>query len=350
MNVLITGGAGFVGSNIAIFLKEKYPEWKIYVLDNLKRRGSELNLPRLKEKGIYFYHGDIRNSEDFYEFYNKDINFLIECSAEPSALAGIDGNSFYVVNTNLNGLINCLEFCKKVKSNLIFLSTSRVYPYEKLNAIPFTETETRFIWTDDNYKNGISENFNLDGAKTLYGASKLAGELFIIEYSNIFGFKSVINRFSVIAGPWQFGKVDQGVFTLWMLHHYFKKDLTYIGFGGKGKQVRDLIHIKDVISLIEWEIFNIDKVNLQIFNAGGGNFSNLSLLEATKLCEEITGNRIKIYSNPETRPGDVRIFIINYQKIKDISSWTPKFNSKEILYDIFKWINENEKFLKILSS
>ena len=345
MNILITGGAGFVGSNIAVYLKNKFRDWNIIAFDNLKRRGSELNIPRLKENKIEFIHGDIRNIEDFFEFKKRKIDFLIECSAEPSVLAGQDGNSFYLVNTNLNGLINCLEICKESKSNIIFLSTSRVYPYDPINNIPVVEDDTRFKWEDKSFK-GISENFTTKGAKTLYGATKLAGELFIEEYAKMFDFKYVINRFGVIAGPWQFGKVDQGVFSLWMLAHYFKKDLKYIGFGGKGKQVRDLLHVDDLCKLIEWEILNFDNINEEIFNAGGGNDISLSLLETTKLCEKITGNKINITANPLNRPGDIKIYITDNSYVTEKTNWKPEKSSEEILVDIFNWIKENEKFLK----
>ncbi len=348
MNILITGGAGFVGSNIAIYLKEKFTSWNIYAFDNLKRRGSELNVPRLKDYGIEFIHGDIRNSEDFFYFKDKNINFLIECSAEPSVLSGYDGNSFYLVNTNLLGLINCLEFCKEYNVNIIFLSTSRVYSYKKINNIPVEERETRFVWKDKNFKNGIPETFPIDDVRTLYGTTKLTGEFFIQEYADMFNFGYVINRFGVIAGPWQFGKVDQGVFTLWMLAHYFKRKLKYIGFGGMGKQVRDLIHIIDACRLIEWQLINFNKVNKEIFNVGGGVNVNLSLLETTKLCEEITGNKINISPDINNRPGDIKIYISNIEKIINNTSWRPKISAKKILEDIYLWINKNEKLIKLL--
>ena len=346
MNILITGGAGFVGSNLAINLKRKHKNWEIYAFDNLKRRGSELNIPRLKDYGINFIHGDIRNREDFFLFKDKKIDVVLECSAEPSVLSGYDGNSFYIVNTNLIGLVNCLELCKEIQSDIIFLSTSRVYPYKKLNEIPYKETDTRFIWADQNFQNGISEKFSLDGPKTLYGTTKITGEYLVQEYAEMFNFKFIINRFSVIGGPWQFGKVDQGVFTLWMLAHYFKKSLKYIGFGGKGKQVRDVIHINDVCDLIEMEILNLDKLNAKIYNAGGGVSNSLSLFETTKICEEITGNKIEIGKDLNDRPGDVRIYITDNAKIIKETNWNLKYDKKQVLIDIFEWIRKNEEFLK----
>src|ERR1700722_3825519 len=140
-NILITGGAGFVGSSIAIYLKKKYPHYTITCLDNLKRRGSELNLPRLAACGIRFVHGDIRNREDLYMF-EAGLTTIIEASAEPSVLAGIGNAPDYLVNTNLMGTINCLYLAAKVKADLIFISTSRVYPIAKIEGIPVSENET----------------------------------------------------------------------------------------------------------------------------------------------------------------------------------------------------------------
>ena len=122
-SILITGGAGFVGSNLAVSLKKKYPALRIIVLDNLKRRGSELNIPRLKNYGIEFIHGDIRNPEDLE--LNFKIDLMLECSAEPSVLSGYDTNPRYIINTNLIGTVNCLELARRNKTDIIFLSTSK---------------------------------------------------------------------------------------------------------------------------------------------------------------------------------------------------------------------------------
>src|SRR3989338_5516745 len=296
--ILITGGAGFIGSSLALSLRRKYPSLNVIALDNLKRRGSELNLPRLKEAGIRFVHGDIRNPEDLR--LDDEIGLMIEASAEPSVLAGFGDNPEYIIRTNLSGTINCLELCRRKKADIIFLSTSRVYPYNAINRLKTTETDTRLVWADRQSEEvfgwspeGIGENFLLYGPKTLYGATKLASEFLLQEYIANYGIKGVINRLGVVAGPWQFGKVDQGVFTLWMLAHYFRKDnLKYIGFGGEGKQVRDLLHIEDLFNLVDFELKNMDKVNGRIYNVGCGKDISLSLLETTKICQEITGKNL----------------------------------------------------------
>lgn len=238
--ILITGGAGFVGSALAIELKTKYTNYQVISLDNLKRRGSELNLSRLKSAQVEFFHGDIRNTEDFASL--PKIDTIIEASAEPSVLAGLNGTPDYVVNTNLMGTINCLNFAVKNKSDFIFLSTSRVYPIEKIELAELDEKETRFVISPNQILNGISEegiseDFPLEGFRSIYGATKLCSELLITEYNQFYKIKTVVNRCGVLTGPWQMGKVDQGVIVLWMARHFWKQDLGYFGYGGTGKQV-----------------------------------------------------------------------------------------------------------------
>ncbi len=349
--ILITGGAGFIGSNLAVSFKRKYPQLKVIAMDSLKRRGSELNLPRLQENNIKFMHADIRNPEDLV--FNFGVNLVIECSAEPSVLAGY-ANPQYVINTNLMGTLNCLELCRKHKAGIIFLSTSRVYPYQAINDIKTVETETRFEWKSPEdipgcSSRGIAEGFTLGGPRTLYGATKLSSELLLEEYISSYGLKGVINRCGVIAGPWQFGKVDQGVFTYWMLAHYFKQPLKYIGFGGGGKQVRDLLHVEDLFHLIDLEASNLARINGNIYNIGGSKAISLSLLEATRLCQKITGNKIQIGREPKIRPGDIKIYLSDNRRAKEALGWSPRISSGVILQDIYSWIRRNQKQLKNLS-
>jgi len=243
------------------------------------------------------------------------------------------------------GTVNCLEFCRKRKADMIFLSTSRVYPYEKINRIERIEIDTRFEWQDSP---GIDADFTLTGPKTLYGTTKLASEFILQEYVSAYGIKGLINRCGVIAGPWQFGKVDQGVFTYWMLAHYFRKPLEYIGFGGKGKQVRDLLHVDDLCRLIDLEINNFSKVNGNTYNIGGGREISLSLLETTKLCQEITGNKVRIGKKTGNRPGDIVVYLTDNQKVNKDLNWYPQKTPKVILVDIFNWIRNNEEKLQKL--
>jgi CDP-paratose 2-epimerase len=345
--ILITGGCGFVGSNLAIALRKK--SFVVTCFDNLSRRGSELLLKRIQEYGCRFVYGDIRNDEDFNKI-SGDFDVMIECSAEPSVLVGSNGNdAFFMVNNNLVGSIKCFEFCRKNHLPIIFLSTSRIYPYDSINSLKFEEGDSRFIYADR--KNGVSEKgiavgFDLRGIRSLYGATKLSSEYILNEYSNIYNLPCIINRCGVIAGPWQLGKVDQGVFTYWMANHYFKKPLKYIGFGGAGKQVRDLLHIDDLIELILKQIEKIKEFRGTIFNAGGSSFSNLSLVETTRICSELSGNKIEILSSGETRPADVKWFVTDNGRTESQFNWHPTRNPQTIMTDIYNWIVQNENQFK----
>ena len=347
--ILITGGAGFVGSSLAISLKTHYPQYKILVLDNLKRRGSELNLIRLKEAGIEFFHGDIRNPEDFNVL--PAVDTIVEASAEPSVLAGINEPPSYVINTNLLGTINCLNYAVKNKSDVVFLSTSRVYPIEKIEQIAFEETETRFTVSAEQTlegmsENGLSEKFSLEGYRSIYGTTKLCSELLIQEYNQFYDLKTVINRCGVLTGAWQMGKVDQGVIVLWMARHFWQQNLGYFGYGGAGKQVRDVLHIDDLYRLIDYQIHNLDKVNNEIFNVGGGNEVSVSLCELTEFCRNITGNRVSIQSVPENRQADIRIYITDNSKVSAATKWKPEIGVQKILEDIYIWLKDNENSLQ----
>ncbi len=343
--ILVTGGAGFIGANVAVGLAALHPGWEIIALDNLKRRGAELNLPRLREAGVSFVHGDVRNVEDLLGL--EDIDTIVECSAEPSALAGLDGSPDYLINSNLLGAYHCLELARRCDAFFVFLSTSRVYPVAALASLELEETESRFeIGPRQALPGvshaGISEQFPLAGARTLYGSTKLAAELLIEEYRAAYGLSAVINRCGVIAGPWQMGKVDQGVFTHWMLAHHFKRPLSYIGFGGTGKQVRDLLHIDDLVDLLDEQIGASQRWDGITANVGGGRACSLSLRETTSLCAEITGNRMEVRASAETRPGDVPIYLSDCTFLSQHTAWRQRRSAGDVLVDISEWITANE--------
>ncbi len=233
LRILVTGGLGFVGSSLSTYFRERGHD--IVALDNLKRRGSELNLPRLKKLGVEFFHADIRQFWDL-DSLPGDFDLMIEASAEPSVHAGNDGSPRYVLDTNLNGALNCLEFARKRCDFVAFLSTSRVYSIPHLQSLPLHEGKNGYSLLGSHGQGfseaGIAENFPIDGYRSLYGSTKLAGEMFLEEYGEAFGLNYVINRCGVLAGPGQFGRVDQGVYTLWVAHHLYGKPLSYTGFGG----------------------------------------------------------------------------------------------------------------------
>jgi CDP-paratose 2-epimerase len=231
-DVLITGGAGFVGSNLALYLKER--GFNVTALDNLKRRGSEVNIPHLRNAGVEFIHGDIRNPSDFP---SKPYQIIVECSAEPSVLAGYNESPAYVIDTNLTGTINCLEYGRRSKSNMILLSTSRVYPVAPLVEANIEESETRYDFASHQTRIGITEKGVSEelaitglGPRSIYGTTKASSELICEEYHHAYGMNITTTRFGVIAGPGQLAKPDQGIFSYWILRHMLKKPLRYIGF------------------------------------------------------------------------------------------------------------------------
>jgi CDP-paratose 2-epimerase len=314
--ILITGGAGFVGSHLAMALRDEVPEAEIVALDNLHRRGAELNLPRLARHGVKFVRGDVRNPQDLASA--GPVDFLVECSAEPSVLAGKDGDTDYLIGTNLQGAINCAEVCRKHGAPMIFLSTSRVYPMQPLVNCELRETATRFELAETQSTSGLSpagvaETMPMDGARSLYGGTKYAAEIMLGEYRHAFGLPFVIDRCGVLAGPWQFGKADQGIATFWLAAHYFCKPLKYIGFGGSGKQVRDLLHIAD-------------------------REVSASLLELTALCREITGHEVPIGIERETRYADIPVYLSDTARIHRHCGWQPQRSVRDILADIHDWL------------
>lgn len=342
MHILITGGAGFVGSNLALALRDGFPQARITCLDNLYRRGSELNVPRLEAAGIRFHHGDVRHPETFP---TGPFDLLIECSAEPSVLAGQDGAPDYLFQTNLVGAYHCLEKARQWNSRFLFLSTSRVYPISRLETHPWREEATRFAWEDHGTpgisSRGVAELVDLSGPRSLYGFTKLSVEQMIEEYRATYGVRAVVNRCGVIAGPWQFGKVDQGVASLWVMAHHFQRPLSYIGYGGTGKQVRDFLHVADLCDLIREQIRDFDQWDGWVGNVAGGLANSASLCELTALCREITGRETPIASIPENRPNDLRLFIADCTRLFQHAAWRPHRNVRSIVQNTHAWISEH---------
>jgi CDP-paratose 2-epimerase len=353
MRILVTGGAGFIGANAALGLAERHPDWRLVAVDNLRRRGSELNLARLRAAGVEFRHADVRELDDVLAV--GPIDALLECSAEPSALAGAEGSPDYVVKSNLVGAYHCLELARRHRANVVFLSSSRVYPVDGLRGLALAETNTRYELvgaqpTPGASVAGVSEEFPLGGARTLYGSTKLAAELLIEEYRVAYGLAAVVNRCGVVAGPWQMGKVDQGVFTHWLLAHHFHRPLQYIGFGGAGKQVRDVLHVDDLIELIDQQLCAPAAWDGTVVNVGGGTEYSLSLLETTALCAEITGNSVPIEGVTTTRPGDVPLYISDCARLHAVTGWRAAHGPGRVLADIHRWICAHEAALRDLGT
>ena len=343
MRILITGGAGFVGSNLAL-LFARAPGSAVTAFDNLHRRGSELALPRLREAGVRFVHGDIRNPEDLDNLPAADL--LIECSAEPSVHAGYDGSARYLVNTNLTGTFNCLEYARRHGTAIVFLSTSRVYSIPALRALPLRVEGQRLAlpageagvgWSE----HGIEEDFPTSAPRSLYGTTKLASELLIEEYHAAFGLRTIINRCGVITGPWQMGKVDQGFFVLWAACHLYGRPLRYTGFGGKGHQVRDVLHVADLFDLISLQTAGLDQHAGRSYNVGGGVQTSVSLAELTDLCHARTASRLEPGEDPTTRPADIPYYVTDHGGVMRATGWTPKRSVEMILEEVLDWLGRH---------
>tara|TARA_X000000950_G_scaffold288823_1_gene407674 strand:- start:25507 stop:26511 length:1005 start_codon:yes stop_codon:yes gene_type:complete len=328
--ILITGGCGFVGSNLCLFLKKNLKNAKIFSLDNLKKRHSKINAIRLKKNGIKNFNVDVNNYKKIIKLSKYD--YIIDCCAEP-AVENSRQNSKKVIDINLNGTINLLEKIKKDKSRLIFVSSSRVYPIKETYKYKMQNKL-------------FDENSNTIGNNTLYGATKLSSEIFIKEYNYAFNTNYLIFRSGLIYGPWQFGKVEQGLISLWLLKHYFKQKLNYIGFNGTGNQIRDLLYIDDFNKLILIAIKSFGKIKNQTFCIGGGKQNTTKLRKLTSKCEKLTKNKINIGKVKKTSLYDIPYFISSNNKVKKIYNWKPETSIDNGLKKTYLWIKSNKNILK----
>ena len=327
--ILITGGAGFVGANTAIHLASQ--GYKVTALDNLVRRGSELNLARLGAAGVIFQHGDVRNPEDFPS--NRIFDAVLVCAAQPSAIDGYD-NPAYDFKNNTFSLLPALEYCKANGSKLIFWATNKCYPASAINGRPMKEFPTRWSAAP------VDESFPLDGGdRSLYGSSKIMADLMVQEWSDSFRFPAFINRFSCLAGPWQWGKTAQGWVAWWMIAAHFDLPLTYYGFGGK--QVRDVLFIRDLVELVQREIEDASQ-GCKVFNVGGGEGITTSLIEMTQMCQDFTGRSIRLLAEGPERRADFIHYVSDITKVTEALPWYPLVTLEDGLEEIYRWVVDND--------
>lgn len=348
--ILVTGGCGFIGSTFCANMKRDYPTIRVIAIDNFVRNGSRLNQARLLAIGIEVVELDIRDREKLLAIPECDL--IIDCAAEPSVIAGLD-TPLYITDVNLSGTLNCLELARRHNAAFIFLSTSRVYPIDLLRQVSLIETADTFMAADTQAidgvsMRGVSERLSLspEYTRTLYGSTKLACEYVIREFMSLYGIKGVINRCGVIAGPWQFGKTDQGIVALWMAAHINQKSLSYIGFGGTGKQVRDILHVDDLYTALKIEIESIDTHTGEIYNIGGGFSNAISLSIMTSICRKITGTTLFISYKTEERTGDIPWYITDHSKFTQATGWKPTKDPTSIFKDVHTWILENKESLR----
>ena len=299
------------------------------VMDNLVRRGSEHNLGRLAASGAIFRHGDIRCPEDWV---GLKADVVLECAAQPSAIDGYNNPTFDFSN-NTVGVLRALEFCRREGAGIIQWSTNKCYPRRHVDNRTIQEQVTR-LHSDEL----VDEDTPLDGGdRSLYGASKVMADLMIQEWADAFQMPAIINRFSCLAGPWQFGKCEQGWVAWWVIAHRLGLPLQYIGFDGK--QVRDVLFIPDLCRLISLEIAGL-KPGAQVFNVGGGPDCSMSLLECTALVQDITGCKVPISSVDQERRADFKWYVSNIDKVRREMLWAPQTSLRAGLEEIDRWVCE----------
>ncbi len=339
MKILITGICGFVGSELAASLRHRAPANSVEILglDNLSRNGSWHNRERLVEIGISVHHGDIRCPTDLEA--NGPVDWVIDAAANPSVLAGVDGKSSsrQLVDYNLIGTINLLEFCKQHNAGFILLSTSRVYSIPPLARLTVEPVDGAFqpseLDEEGLRSGGIGEDFSTAAPVSMYGATKLASEQMALEYGHTFGFPVWINRCGVMAGAGQFGKADQGIFAFWL--HCWKegKPLRYIGFDGQGHQVRDCLHPRDLVPLLLRQMDETDNTKPSTCNISGGIKSARSLKQLSDWCEDRWGPR-DVTSDHTPRRFDLPWVVLDHSLATATWNWQPATPVNQILTEI----------------
>ncbi len=339
MRILITGICGFVGRWLAECLLEHFENLSVVGVDNLSRLGSEGNLSAIRQLGIDFRHSDVRCQSDLDVI--PRVEWVIDAAAITHVTAGIDGqvSARQLVEGNLVGTLNLLELCRRMNCGLILLSTSRVYSIRDLAALPLqTVGDTFRLETADLpahvSSEGISELFPTRSPTSIYGATKLASERMAQEYSEAFGFPLRINRCGVMAGAGQFGRVDQGIFSYWITSHRRRAALKYLGFGGKGWQVRDCLHPRDLATLVFRQLRGGDHREKPVtVNVGGGIDSARSLAQLTQWCDVRFGQHL-IGSDEAARPFDLPWIVLDTSLAREAWSWYPTWSAEQIFDEI----------------
>ena len=349
MKILITGVCGFTGSRLAQALPRLIENVEIYGIDNLLRPGSELNRISAVAACVRFFHGDLRLRSDLDALPGCD--WVIDAAANPSVLAGVDGHSStrQVAEHNLAGTLNLLEYCREHAAGIVLISTNRVYSIRDLTTLPVRDCGERFALDDTRplplgvSARGLAEQFPVRQPVSLYGATKLASEVMAIEYGATFGFPVWVNRCGVLAGAGQFGTAQQGIFSYWLHAHAAHRSLSYIGFGGRGLQVRDALHPDDLAVLIAWQMRR-DPPCEAIYNVGGGPANAMSLAQLTAWCDDRFGSHAPRPAERE-RPFDVPWLVMDSSRARAEFGWEPAHALPSILEEIAAHVEKNPDWL-----
>ena len=353
MRILITGICGFVGSRTALALREMRPDWSVFGIDNFIRPGSETNPAQLRPLGIELFHGDLRMASDIDALPAAD--WVIDAAANPSVLAGIDGisSSRQVVEHNMLGTVNLLEYCRRHGAGFVLLSTSRVYSIPPLAELPVEAVAGAFqlkagvalpvgISTQ-----GLAETFSVAPPVSLYGATKSASESLALEYGSTFDFPVWVNRCGVVAGAGQFGRPDQGILAYWINAWLRRQPLKYIGFGGTGAQVRDVFHPQDLASLLVLQIGCSPAERTgrpRLINIGGGVTNTFSLATLSAWCHNHLGPHT-VASDLTPRAFDIPWMVMNSALAEKTWNWKPRLKLTEIWEEIAEHAAVNPNWL-----
>ncbi len=339
MKILVTGACGFVGSSIIRSLLDSHDGLEVIGIDNFIRSGSELNRPELQKRGVRILHGDIRSAADLESASRVD--WVIDAAANPSVLAGVDGktSSRQLVDHNLVGTINLLEYCKRHAAGFVLLSTSRVYAIEPLAKLKVEVVNDAFVpaagqdFPPGLTSEGVSESFSTAPPISLYGATKLASEILALEFGETFNFPVWINRCGVLAGAGQFGRPDQGIFAYWINAYLRRKPLRYIGFDGAGHQVRDCLHPRDLATLLWQQLNDPSRQVARLQNVSGGRASATSLAQLSAWCAK-RFDLHSVTSDPQARPFDIPWLVLDSTGAQRQWDWKPQLSIEDICTEI----------------
>ena len=335
--ILITGGAGFIGSNLADFFLRQGNE--VTVFDNLMRNGVEKNVKWLQDthkKGLNIVKQDIRNY-DVLKKSCKDIDTIFHTAAQTAVTTSVR-NPREDFEINALGTFNVLDAARNSNTNptIIYTSTNKVYG-NNVNDISLVEKETRYEFDDNNFKNGVPEKFPTDADEhTPYGCSKYAGDIYMRDFHDIFGLNTVTFRMSCIYGLHQYGNEDQGWVAYFTISSVLNKPLMLYG---NGKQVRDVLFIDDLVNAFVLANDNINKTKGKAYNIGGGPNNTISLLELLSLLKKFGLN--PNYSFGDWRPADQKVYISDIRKAMEFG-WKPRISPSEGINILFNWIKDNK--------
>ena len=352
MKILITGICGFAGSALAETLLELCEGLAVCGIDNLMRPGSESNRGRLKRLGVELYHGDIRMASDMDGL--PKVDWVIDAAANPSVLAGVSGgvSSRQVLEHNLSSLVNVLEFAKARSAGFILVSSSRVYSIPTLAGLPLGVRNQAFYL--DNSQTlpkgvsacGINAEFSTQAPISLYGSTKLASEAVALDFGLAFGLPVWINRCGVLAGAGQFGTPSQGIFSYWVNAHLRRRALRYIGFEGRGYQVRDAFHPRDLAGLLLLQMRSARADGQRIYTAGGGPANSMSLAQLTAWCDQ---RFAPLPPEADLRPRqyDAPWIVMDNSDVHRDFGWSPALSLEVVLEEIAAHARQNPDWLEL---